>query len=117
MIKVEFDTEIFKDRLHYYFTNIHTLCSKSSNNYIGYSETTLYKALRSGVMSKDVYDAIMEKYDISDCVINFIYPEEEKIREIRRLRSENRELRLKIKNLENENRLLNKYNKMSDFDE
>ena len=68
-------------------------------------------------MSKDVYDAIMQKYDISDCVINFIYPEEEKMREIRRLRSENRELRLKIKDLENENRSLNEYNLMSDFDE
>lgn len=110
MIKVVFDAYKFKEILKYNFTSIHKLCDKHSPYYIGYSEKTLYRAVNYEVMSKDVYDAIMAKYDISECVINFVYPEEEKIRENRRLREENNALKRKIRELENELTLLQESN-------
>lgn len=110
MIKVEFDSYKFKEILKYNFTNIHKLCDRNSPDYIGYNEKTLYRAINYEVMSKNVYDAIMANYDISECVINFVYPEEEKNRENRRLREENNALKRKIRELENELTLLQESN-------
>ena len=115
MIKVEFDSYKFKEILKYNFTNIHKLCDRHSPSYIGYSEKTLYRAVNQEVMSKDIYDAIMAQYDISECVIDFVYPEEEKNRENRRLREENTVLKQKIKELENELILLQESNYGDDY--
>ena len=116
MIKVEFDSYKFKEILKCNFTNIHKLCDKNGPEYIGYNEKTLYRAINCEVMSKDIYDAIMTKYDISECVIDFIYPEEEKIRENRRLREENNALKRKIRELENELTLLQESNYGDDYE-
>lgn len=105
MNKVYFDGDQFYKILHNSKVSARNLGDPNNKMYIGWTARTITRAVRNGYMSEGLYNAIMRKIDISECVtyvidddINSIFPRLENLeRRIEELNNRIDELETQIK--------------------
>ena len=68
--KICINPTIFRRILHSNNISIRSLGTQGREHYIGWSDKSIYRAVKTGVMSIGLYDALMKEIDISPAIVN-----------------------------------------------